>query len=253
MPRLGGVLFLHVYEMKDLVDIHCHILPYVDDGALRTQESDELLEAQAEQGVSTICVTPHLRRGMFETPDDKVVLQFERLKERAQAKGLQVTLFLSREYHCDSIFLERLKENSVWPLGNGRYLLSEFSYGAPIEDIHFFIETIKDSGYTPLIAHVERCYNLQTTEQIAELTEMGARLQMNASSILGREGRQRASWCKKLLKAQLIHVVASDAHDQVERPVELAECAAHLERKYGAAYAQALLHQNPLNILNLTE
>ena len=236
--------------MKDLVDIHCHILPYVDDGALRAQESEELLEMQYQQGVRTICATPHLRRGMFETPDEKIVLQFERLKERAQAKGLDVALFLSREYHCDSLLLEALRSGTVRPLGNGSHILSEFSYAAPEEDIHYFIKTIQDSGFTPLIAHIERCSSLQETEQVAALIDMGAKIQMNATAILGGEGRKRASWCKKLLKAQLVHVVASDAHDPEERPPQLSECAAHLERKYGPAYAELLMHTNPSDILN---
>ena len=100
------------------------------------------------------------------------------------------------------------------------------------------------------MAHAERYQVLWQSPDLAEeLIELGARIQMNVSSILGREGRRQASYCKKLLKRHLVHVVASDSHDTELRPPELAACAAHLERKYGAAYAQELMHTNPINIL----
>lgn len=239
-------------EMKEITDIHCHILPYVDDGALRVQESDELLKAQYAQGVRTICATPHLRKGMFETPDETIVLQFERLKMRAAEICPDVSLFLSREYHCDRLFRDRLVSHQVMPLGNGSYLLSEFSYRHSEEQIHDYIRLIQDSGFKPLIAHAERYPAIcESTEQVEKLIDMGAMIQMNVSSILGREGRKQASWCKKLLKAHLVHVVASDAHDPEERPVELGLCAEYLERKFGAELAEELLCINPFKILNI--
>ena len=67
--------------MNGIADIHCHIIPYVDDGALRMEEAKELLTMQIEQGVGTICCTQHLRHHMFETPDETIKEQFARLKE----------------------------------------------------------------------------------------------------------------------------------------------------------------------------
>ena len=242
---------MHI-EMTKIIDIHCHILPYVDDGALRAAESDELLEAQYAQGVRVICATPHLRKDMFETPDETIVLQFERLKERAAARYPDVSLFLSREYHCDKLFRDKLASHQVMPLGKGNCLLSEFSYRHSEEQIHDYIRLILDSGFIPLIAHVERYPAVSdSTEQVERLIDMGAMIQMNASSILGREGRKQASWCRKLLKAGLVHIAASDAHDPDERPVELDLCADLLEKKYGAELAERLLCTNPLKILNI--
>ena len=83
--------------MIRIADIHCHILPYVDDGAEQKEESMALLESQYQQGVRVICVTPHLRKGMFETPDEVVIEQFERLLQRARAFEGKIHLYLSRE------------------------------------------------------------------------------------------------------------------------------------------------------------
>ena len=89
---------MHVNRM---VDIHCHLLPYVDDGAEDLDEAVELLEEQHKQGVTTICFTPHLRTDMFESPDEKIIRQFERLDRIQRENGFGMSLYLSREYHCD--------------------------------------------------------------------------------------------------------------------------------------------------------
>ena len=233
--------------MTTIADIHCHILPYVDDGALRTQESDELIEMQAEQGVSVICCTPHLRHHMFETPDDEIRRRFEQLKERQKDSPLR--FYLSREYHCDSLLLKKLEAGEVLPLGEGRTILSEFSWRHTESQIRDFVKTILSYGYTPLIAHAERYPALEKPAQVAALIDMGALIQMNASSVTGAEGRRQAAWCKKLLKEDLVHVIASDAHDPSDRPPELSQCAAILERKFGSDRAEKLLWTNPIHIL----
>jgi len=236
--------------MTGIADIHCHILPYVDDGALRKEESLELLEMQYAQGVRAVCATPHLRKGMFESTDDAIRLQFERLQERAGPLRERMRFFLSREYYCDEGLLARLERGEILPLGMGNCLLLEFSHAHSESEIQSYIQIVQQSGYRPLIAHLERCPALRgDTAQTAALVEMGALIQVNAGSILGREGRRQASFCRKLLKERLVHVVASDAHDPEMRPPELDRCAVYLTKKLGAAYAEQLLCTNPLQIL----
>ena len=238
--------------MKSPADIHCHILPYVDDGAETASVSEELVEMLYSQGVRTICCTPHLRRGMFETPDDAVKEQFEKLRERAKAAGYpeEMRFFLSREYHADRLLLGALEQGTIIPYGESSNILLEFSNSHTLADIHWFIKTVQDAGFSPLIAHVERyCLFWDDPAAIQNLTDMGALLQSNCSSILGREGRKQQSWCKKLLKNHLIHVIASDGHDPEDRPPEMDAAASYITRKFGEEYAEQLLCTNPLDIL----
>ena len=115
--------------------------------------------------------------------------------------------------------------------------------------IRDYVKTILSYGFRPLIAHVERYPALEKPAQVAALIDMGALIQMNASAVIGHEGRRTAAWCKKLLKEDLVHVIASDAHDPSERPPELEQCADHLERKFGEDRAEKLLWTNPFQIL----
>ena len=236
--------------MIGMADIHCHILPYVDDGAEQKEESRKLLRMQYKQGVRTVCCTPHLRKGMFETPDEEIIEQFERFKERAGDLRKRMRFYLSREYHCDSAFVSRLERDKVIPLGNSRFLLTEMSSRYSEQQIFDYVDIVLKCGYRPLIAHVERYPALtKSTLQIQDLIDMGALIQMNASSILAREGIKQAAWCKKLLKEGLVHVVASDAHDSETRPPEMDRVANYLERKVGEEYARELLRTNPMTIL----
>lgn len=238
--------------MIGIADIHCHILPYVDDGAQQKEESRKLLRMEYEQGVRTICLTPHLRKGMFETPDEVILEQFERFKERAGAYRKRMRFYLSREYHCDSAFINKLEQDKVMPLGNSRFLLTEMSSRYSEQQIFEYVEIVLKSGYRPLIAHIERYPSLtKSTMQIQDLIDMGALIQCNCSSLLAREGYKQAAWVKKLLKEELVHVIGSDAHDSEERPPELDKAADYLEKKVGIDYARQLLRINPMTILGV--
>lgn len=238
--------------MMRMADIHCHLLPYVDDGAQDLDESMELLKAQYRQGVRLICFTPHLRKGMFETPDEDIIRRFEFIYEKSEDifKG-KMKLCLSREFFCDSEFIRRVEEDELIPLGKGNYLLTEFSHRYPRQQCFEYVQMVIRHGYRPLVAHVERFEELQNISTVQRLIKMGAKIQVNAGSLLGREGIKQMLWTRKLIKERLVHVVATDAHDTESRPPELAKAAAYIEKKFGKEKAEQLLWKNQLEILNI--
>ena len=240
--------------MTRFVDLHCHILPYVDDGALRTEESEELLDMLYQQGVRVVCATPHLRHRMFETPDDEIRLQFAELQAYADRRAYSMRLFLSREYHCDKLLQERLQAGTILCLGAGSTVLVEFSHLHDYASMLGWVTDLRGQGYQPLIAHVERYPALEgSLDKVSSLIQKGAMVQMNAGSVLGHEGMRQARWSRKLLRESLVHVIASDSHDPVDRPPELDACQRYLRKKVGDAYAEALMRDNPMQILSMIE
>ena len=234
----------------ELADLHCHLMPFVDDGAYDEDECLELLRRETAQGVRTICLTPHLRAEMFESTDEEIEDRFELVRSLAGEAELPLRLFHSREYHFDRIFRRRLEDGSLRPLGEGNTLLVEFGGRHGREEILEAVQLVKQAGYVPLIAHVERTAPVQRDWAFARtLLETGALLQVNAGSVLGREGLRQKMLCKKLLQHNLITVIASDAHDARIRVPELDLCAGHLEQKFGRDTASRLLSSNPLAIL----
>lgn len=235
-----------------LADIHCHILPYVDDGAEHMEEMEKLLASAVEQGIEVICATPHLRHGMFESTDEEIIKQYHRACDFITEKNFPIRLFLSREYFCDDTVLERLRENKLIPMGSGNTILSEFSSRYSAVTIEGYLKKILDAGLTPLIAHVER-YGCLDESWIENFVHMGALIQINAGSVLGREGHLQKKLCWKLMRRDLVHVVATDAHDPDFRPNELGLCANKIEHKLGQAYAKKVLWDNPVEILSLNK
>ena len=232
-----------------MIDLHCHLLPYVDDGANDLNTAMKLLREEARQRVKALCLTPHLRKGMFETSDEEIIRQYRRFHPLAKEAG--IAAFLSREYHWDRGFREKLRERDVLTMGKGNVLLVEFSSLHSREQILEGVETVCRAGYCPLIAHVERypAVDLETAER---LTQRGALLQINAGSLLGEEGRRQKKISRKLVERGLAYVVASDAHDPEERRPNLEEARQVLGKRYGREQAKALLEENPLRILRGT-
>lgn len=238
--------------MTALADIHCHVLPYVDDGAEHLEEMQQLLTEQARQGIRLVCATPHLRQGMFNAGDEEVKRQFERARDYIRTQKLPITLCLSREYHCDDRFLTLLEQGRVLPMGNGNTILVEFSSRHSVETICDRLEKVIRAGYRPLVAHAERYPAVREgIAQVERLIGLGAMIQINAGSVLGREGWRQKHFCWELMRQDMVHVVASDAHGPQYRPVELGACAHKIEHKMGRTYAQKVLWNDPCEIVSL--
>ena len=236
--------------LTGLADIHCHLMPYVDDGAYDEEESLALLKMEAAQGVRTICLTPHLRADMFETTDEEIQRHFEMVQRLAEEAALPLELCCSREYHYDRFLRSRLKNGNLRPLGQGNTILVEFDGRQEAQDMLEAVAQIRRAGWVPLIAHVERYAALYEDWELARtLQRAGAYLQVNAGSVLGREGLRQKQMAKRLLQNDLVYVIASDAHDTEIRVPELSRCAEYLEKKYGRGTARRLLRENPLSVL----
>ncbi len=236
--------------MYKFADIHCHIIPYVDDGAYTMQEAVALLRLEYEQGTGVVCLTPHLRAGMFESSDEKVTEEYVKLRDLIEKENLPLTLYQSREYHFDKLFRTKLEQGSVRPLGNSKNLLVEFGGRHTGEAMIAAIQLVKSAGYEPVIAHVERYAPVQQDLSFAQvLVDNGAKLQINAGSVLGREGIRQKHLVAKLMKQDLVCAIGSDAHDCNVRTPDLGKCAEYLEKKMSREYADRLLRTGPLDIL----
>ena len=235
--------------MIDIIDIHCHVLPLADDGPEAYERAVQLLRQLTNQGVREVCCTPCLRKGAAEISDAEISNRFEILKKSAAEAEIQAELYLSREYYADELFYDKLNRKEIMPLGRSHILL-ELPGEASEREMHDHIEKVTAHGYTPLLAHPERCRLICEYPAAAErLVKAGAQLQLNAGSILGREGLQQKNLCSKLLKKKLVYAVASEAHDPENIPPEMDAVYEWLVRKCGANYTGQLMYTNPLKIL----
>lgn len=238
-----------------MIDIHSHIVFDVDDGPQSRGESKVLLEEAYAQGVRTIVSTSHRRKGMFETPEDKIAANFSEVKQLAQEIGPDLTILYGAEIYFSGDALEKLEKDLIPRLNGTRYALIEFSMNTPYRDIHSALSKILLLGITPVIAHIERYHALENNEKrVKELINMGCYTQINSSSVLKPKlfgdthkfMKKRAAY---FLEKNLVHVVASDMHNLDNRPPFMKEAYELITKKYGRDRARDLFETNPAKIL----
>ena len=235
---------------RGFVDIHTHILPGVDDGAPDLRKALELLEMAFKDGTTDIVLTPHYR-GKFRRNTPQQLRQcFERLK--AEAKNLlpDVNLYLGNEAAMDREIGEKVAEGRVLSMNDGRCVLLEFDYSCSRIQVIDGIMSVFGCGYRPIIAHAERYDIFVTNKKLAdEVLELGALIQLNADSIMGKCGLRTKWCCRRMLKRGTVHFIASDGHDTQDRRPLLGECFQHVSKHYGEGYAWALFRDNAQALL----
>ena len=234
----------------ELTDIHCHILPGVDDGAKSIEESLEMLKIASENGIHRIILTPHNKPGHknIHTADMDVLI--EKLQERIKKSGIKITLIGGNELYYRMELSEEIRAGRARTMADSRYVLIEFS---PMDDYDYIrngIYNLLSEGFFPIIAHVERykCL-LEHPDRVKDLSGMGAYIQVNAGSVMGEAGLLAKGFTRRLLKHELVHFVATDAHDTKKRAPELKKCADYIVKKYGEDAAVNIFINNPESII----
>lgn len=232
-----------------MVDIHCHLLYGVDDGAKTIEESIAMLKEAQSQGIEAIVLTPHYRHGMFAYPNEIIEEHYMLLKPHAEELG--IALVLGTEYHVNSRIVESMESGRCRTLGGSRYVLTEYSHDSEFGYIYQMTQELILHGYIPVVAHVERyACMVESLERAEQLRELGGWIQMNADAVLGQEGMAAKKFCKKMLREELVDVIASDSHGIRQRVCHLGKCFELLKKKYGSEYAQELLCDNPAKIIS---
>lgn len=234
--------------MRTLYDIHCHLLPGVDDGASDMKEAIEALQMEYEQGVRHIIFTPH-DSGTDES--EKAVLireRFEEVKRQIEEMNFQQELHtaLGAELMYTDSLSERLLSGQALTMAGSSYVLVEFFPEARYQELYQGMRNLIHSGYLPILAHIER-YDCLTKElqNLEELKELGCYFQVNANTVTGGPLSRRTRLARRLLKEGIIDFLATDAHGSVHRKPELkiaSEWVAHHCRISGA---MKILLKNP--------
>ena len=229
-----------------LVDIHCHILPGVDDGAPDMETSRAMIRDAYEQGVRYIIATPHYRPEMFEPSMKKVIRVYHELRDYAEEVG--IGLRLGCEYYRNEQMIRHLDKKLRPTMLGSRYGLTEFSTNDSFVTVRNYIYELITKGYRPIVAHVERYFCCQEPERIQELKKLGAQIQINADSVLGYEGHTIKKFCAGLMKDDLVDLLGSDAHNLEGRKMNLGKCATYVRKKMGQDYAEEIFVDNPRRI-----
>ncbi len=240
--------------MIGLYDIHTHFIPNVDDGSSSMEETIQLLNKEYNEGVRTIYLTSHYRKGMFE-PDVKfLVSQYKKVRIEAAKIAPDLRVLIGCEFHANMDMIDTLNRIQRPTMGMGRAVLVEFSDRWNYEAIKERCYALLSNGYDPIIAHIER-YSalLNHLDRVEELVNMGAYIQINADSFLGIHGLKIKMFANKVMKHDLLHFVASDGHNMTNRKPNIGPCVEYIEKKMGTAYVKKIFIDNPYRIIELNK
>jgi protein-tyrosine phosphatase len=226
-----------------LVDIHSHVLYGLDDGARTLEDSVAMVRMAADHGTTDLVATPHANPNYRFDPQ---AIE-ERLAEVSAASGNVLRLHSGCDFHLsyDNI-QDAIANPRKYSINHHRYLMVEFSDLLIFNNTTEIFSRLQEAGMTPVITHPERNGLLrQRIDQIALWVKEGACVQVTGQSLLGEFGRRAQEFSRTLLDQQLVHFLASDAHDCGHRPPRLDLAHAWVKEQYGEERAEVLCVTNP--------
>ena len=234
-----------------MIDIHCHILPEMDDGADSLHTSIKMCKIAYEQGIDTIIATPHYKTwNKQQINPDKILENIEKLNMEIELNNISITVLPGMEVLISYDIFELYQGGEILTLNNSRYMLIEFPNDfipAYSEELFFKLMII---GIIPVIAHPERNTEVvNTPDVLSKFTEKGVLIQADAGSLTGIFGKTIQKVSRHLLKQNSIHFVATDAHTSHFRSPEIIEAYKYV-KKINANLAEKIFNVNPFQLRN---
>lgn len=234
-----------------MIDLHCHILPGVDDGAKNMEDSIEMARTAVEEGITHILATPHYKNGHWDIEKNMLLPLVDEVQEELDARGIPLTIFPGQEVRINGELMEDIATERIQFVDEAnQYILIEFptpSIPAYTESMFFELQR---SGVTPIIVHPERNHAvLKDPNVLVPFIEKGALAQLTAASYTGGFGKEIQQVSTKLIEANLVHFIASDAHNVGSRSFHMKAAFDKLEKEYGREKAEAY-HQTTKDLIN---
>jgi protein-tyrosine phosphatase len=225
-----------------LIDIHCHILPGVDDGPETLDDSIALAQEAVSNGMTTIIATPHHRNGVYINEKDTVVKQVDQLQLELDSRNIFLKILPSQEIRVYAELIDDLKNHQLLTLDEKyKYILLELPYDQVPINMNQLIYEIQLLGLIPIIPHPER--NLQLREQpnlLYQMLKIGALSQLTAASMIGKFGKEVQKCSIQCIEHNLCHFIASDAHKAGKRGIYLKEAYDFITKKFGSGLSYQL-------------
>jgi protein-tyrosine phosphatase len=251
MPRRSAQLMVQAGAVRGFVDLHCHWIAGIDDGAPTPDEGVAMLRALKGAGFDFVMATPHMRPAMFDNGKNDLTRAFEAMAGPLSEPGLP-EVGLSSEHYFDDVVFQRMMTGEALPYPGGKAVLVEFPTDAfPARIAERFFD-LRVRGLRPVLAHPERYRPVwKDTTILDQLLDGGAVLLLDVAALVGKYGRATERAARELLEEGYYEAACSDAHraadvDDVARGIE------RLNELEGSEEVEYLLRDGPLAILKGT-
>lgn len=227
-----------------MIDIHCHILPGIDDGAPHEQASLDMALQAVNEGITGIIATPH-HSGKYENPKASIMNYVSILNEVLNKEDIPLEIYPGQEPRISGELIENYEKGEVLTLNNrNQYLLVELPFDHVPRYTGQLLYDIQVKGITPIIVHPERNREIQESpDWLYKFVKDGALTQVTASSITGHFGKHTKKFTLNLIDHNLTHFVASDAHNLTSRNFRMREAFEEITNEFGRE-TRYLFHEN---------
>lgn len=234
-----------------ITDIHMHIIPGVDDGAIDFKMSLEMIEEAYKQGVRNIFCTSH---NVYEKEDiERYKSKFFMLKKMSESLYHDLNLFMGCELLCAGEYMEDilygLEVGVFLPLGDSKFVLTELYPDATPQEARLIVESMIGAGWKPILAHVERYPALFEGQTLQELINLGAMIQVNLYSLEEEINESVKERARHLVNNRFAHFVGSDSHRTNHRPPKYEIGIRYLEEHCEKDYCEQICSVNAEKLL----
>jgi protein-tyrosine phosphatase len=234
-----------------MIDLHCHILPGLDDGPETVDEAVEMCLIAHKDGIRTIVATPHFRPGRYDYSEEAVISALEGLRSEVARRGIDLKILAGADVTVTPELPLHLSMRRGLTINNaGRYFLAELPNGAVPARWDQYLLSMTSRGFSPILTHPERNgWFLSHRDALYPFVSAGGLVQITAKSITGGAREDVREYCHFLLRRNLVQVIATDAHSLDQRPPVLSEAVKTAADIIGETSAFRLVRDNPRAII----
>lgn len=233
-----------------VIDLHCHILAGIDDGAIDLSVSLQMARALVADGVAIAACTPHILPGLYHNTGPGIRAAVKELQSRLKQEGIPLFLVPGADNHIVPDFVAGLRSGHLLTIADTRYVLIEPPHHVAPQRMEELFFAVQAAGYTPILTHPERLsWVRQHYDAIDRLIKAGVLVQITAGSLTGAFGRSPLYWATRMLEEGGVHIIATDAHDMRNRPPRLSEGYGAALKRVGEKEAANLVWHRPRAIL----
>jgi protein-tyrosine phosphatase len=233
-----------------MIDLHCHMLPGIDDGAADLDVSLGMAEASVADGVSVLACTPHILPGLYHNSGPQIRRATQELQNALDQEGIPLRLVTGADNHVVPDFVAGLQSGRLLTLCDSRYVLVEPPHHTEPPQMEAFFFNLLVAGYVPILTHPERLTWVPARyESIRRLVQGGVWMQITSGSLTGAFGRTAQYWAERMLDEGCVHILATDSHDCEKRPPRLSRGRDFAAARVGAEEAEHLVLTRPRGVI----
>jgi len=234
-----------------MIDLHCHMLPGIDDGAPDLETSLAMARMAAADGIRVTACTPHIMPGVYENTGPGIRAGIVKLQAAIDEAGIPLRLVQGADVHIAPGLGAGLREGRIAALNGTRYFLFEPPHHVAPPRLEDAVFEVMSAGFQPLVTHPERLTWIETHYGIMRnLAHAGAWMQITCGSVTGRFGRRPKYWAERMLDEGLVHVLATDAHNLRNRCPVMSEARDAVAARLGEDAAHDMVVTRPQGVLD---